>query len=260
MALSSNWKALSSKLNEGKVSKPKPKQKPKGKFIKKIIKITSVEEPKAPKETTRLLTPLACALWEVDPNSEEFVVEGVSRSIPYSDERKKLAGKYIAIDCEFVGVGKEQVSALARVSLVNFFGVVLLDTYVKPNERVTDWRTWVSGVTPKHMAEAITTAEAQSKVKEILAHKTLIGHAVQNDLKSLQLTHPRSSTRDTSRFSEFRKESKGKAPSLKRLASQHLGVTIQEGEHSSVIDAQATMGLFRKFRKAIESEATIDRS
>lgn len=52
-----------------------------------------------------------------------------------------------------VGVGPDGVqSALARVSVVNFHGAILLDRYVKPLERVTDYRTAISGITPKLIA------------------------------------------------------------------------------------------------------------
>jgi len=39
---------------------------------------------------------------------------------------------------------------LARVSVVNYNGIVLIDKFVLPQEgrQVTDYRTWVSGVTP----------------------------------------------------------------------------------------------------------------
>ena len=61
-------------------------------------------------------------------------------------------GKFVAIDCEMVGVGPGGLdSALARVSIVNFNGAVLLDAYVKPLEKVTDYRTHVSGIHPKHL-------------------------------------------------------------------------------------------------------------
>lgn len=46
-----------------------------------------------------------------------------------------------------VGVGPEGVeSTLARVSIVNYHGAVMLDRFVRPREKVTDYRTWVSGV------------------------------------------------------------------------------------------------------------------
>jgi len=49
-----------------------------------------------------------------------------------------------------VGVGFEgQRSALARVSIVNYNGVVIYDKYVRPMERITDFRTEISGITSK---------------------------------------------------------------------------------------------------------------
>ena len=49
-----------------------------------------------------------------------------------------------------VGVGPDGIqSALARVTIVNYYGVTILDKYVRPIERVTDFRTEISGITPK---------------------------------------------------------------------------------------------------------------
>jgi RNA exonuclease 4 len=53
----------------------------------------------------------------------------------------------VSVDCEMVGVNKTQ-DALARVSIVNYNGHVLYDKYVRPEDSVTDYRTWVSGITP----------------------------------------------------------------------------------------------------------------
>ena len=51
-----------------------------------------------------------------------------------------------------VGVGPMGAeSTLARVSVVNYFGAVLLDEFVRQKERVTDWRTQWSGVRAKDM-------------------------------------------------------------------------------------------------------------
>lgn len=49
-----------------------------------------------------------------------------------------------------VGVGPQgEDSILARVSIVNQFGKCIYDKYVKPTEKVTDYRTAVSGIRPK---------------------------------------------------------------------------------------------------------------
>lgn len=58
--------------------------------------------------------------------------------------------RVVAIDCEMVGVGPDgEDSILARASLVNQFGKCIYDKYVKPTERVTDYRTAVSGIRPQ---------------------------------------------------------------------------------------------------------------
>lgn len=162
-------------------------------------------------------------------------------------------GKYISLDCEFVGVGAEgEDSALARVSIVNFYGTVILDIYVKPKERVTDWRTWVSGIRPKDMQHAQPFEQVQEKVGEILKGRVLVGHAIAHDLKALLISHPRSMIRDTSKLPEFRLLSKGRTPGLKKLAKEILGIDIQGAEHSSVEDARACILLFRKYKDQFE--------
>jgi len=51
-----------------------------------------------------------------------------------------------------VGVGIDgEESSLARVSIVNYHGVVLLDEVVKQRERVVDFRTEWSGIRPGDM-------------------------------------------------------------------------------------------------------------
>jgi RNA exonuclease 4 len=51
-----------------------------------------------------------------------------------------------------VGYGaKGKNSVLGRVSMVNYYGHVILDTFVNPNVKVTDYRTFVSGIEPHHL-------------------------------------------------------------------------------------------------------------
>jgi RNA exonuclease 4 len=93
-------------------------------------------------------------------------------------------GKYLAIDCEMVGVGpKGNESALARVSIVNYHGHVILDRIVKPKERITDYRTFVSGITPEMMKDAISFEKVQKEVADLIKDRILIGHAIHHDLK-----------------------------------------------------------------------------
>ncbi|ODV83583.1 hypothetical protein CANARDRAFT_29812 [[Candida] arabinofermentans NRRL YB-2248] len=172
----------------------------------------------------------------------------------HTSSRQQEVGLYLAIDCEFVGVGPEgSVSELARVSIVNFYGNTIYDTFVKPIERVTDWRTWVSGVSPKDMQNAITFKEAQWAVSKLIQGRILVGHAIEHDMDAMMLSHPRTMIRDTAKHPPFRKKyAMGKTPSLKKLAKEILGFDIQSGEHSSVEDARATMMIYKSDKKEFE--------
>ena len=55
-------------------------------------------------------------------------------------------------------------SILARVSIVNHFGNMIYDSFVKPRESVTDYRTSVSGVRPKDLINAPDFKQVQEKV------------------------------------------------------------------------------------------------
>lgn len=55
-----------------------------------------------------------------------------------------------------VGVGeKGRESMLARVSLVNQHGACIYDEFVKPREKVTDYRTFVSGIRKSDFAAGL---------------------------------------------------------------------------------------------------------
>lgn len=60
----------------------------------------------------------------------------------------------VAIDCEMVGGGLQgEDNILARVSIVDAELNILMDKYVKPTEKVLDYRTKVSGIRPEDIAD-----------------------------------------------------------------------------------------------------------
>ncbi|KAJ2782713.1 3'-5' exonuclease [Coemansia interrupta] len=169
-------------------------------------------------------------------------------------EKRDALGRYLAIDCEMVGGGpKGSRSLLARVSLVNYYGKVILDTFVAPTERVTDYRTWISGVRRSDLQGAPSFKHVQKQVSDLTKDRILVGHAIKNDLSALMLSHPPMLVRDTSKYEGFRVPGKG-VPGLKTLAKERLGIDIQQGEHSSVVDAKATMLLYRKVKDQWEKD------
>lgn len=166
--------------------------------------------------------------------------------------------KAIAMDCEMVGVGfKGSDSVLARVSIVNHFGHCVYDKYVKAREKVTDYRTAVSGIRASDIENANDFKLVQKEVSDILNKRILVGHAIRHDLKVLFLDHPKRMIRDTSTYKPFRALFGGRTPSLKNLSARMLGVSVQQGEHSSVQDAQAAMRLYTMFRKDWEKDSNM---
>ncbi|XP_051925413.1 RNA exonuclease 4 isoform X2 [Hippocampus zosterae] len=163
--------------------------------------------------------------------------------------------RVVAMDCEMVGVGPHgEDSILARVSLVNHFGKCIYDKYVKPSEFVTDYRTAVSGIRPKDIAEGEDVATVRKEVADILHGRIVVGHAIHNDFKVLLLDHPKKKIRDTQKYKPFKTMTKTKRPSLRVLCEAVLNVKVQQGEHSSVQDAQAAMRLYTLVRKQWEAD------
>ena len=170
-------------------------------------------------------------------------------------------GKFVALDCEMVGTGPPPFldNVLARVSLVNFHGEQIYDSYVLPptDIEVKDYRTRYSGVTEEHLVEGYARpfTVVRKDVEDLLEGRILVGHALRNDLRVLMLKHPAPATRDTSRHPQFRIASGGKAPALRNLAKAELGISIQTGEHSSIEDARVAMLLFRQEKVEFEEES-----
>ncbi|KAK8052590.1 hypothetical protein PG993_003975 [Apiospora rasikravindrae] len=164
-------------------------------------------------------------------------------------------GKYVGLDCEMVGTGPDgHDHALARASLVDFHGRQIYDSFVRPRERVTDWRTSITGITPKQMGQARDFDEVQQEVADIIKGRILVGHDLRHDLDVLLLTHPITHIRDTARFSGYKKYGNGPKPALRVLAKEVLDMEIQSGHHSSIEDARVAMLLFRKKKSEFDME------
>ena len=183
--------------------------------------------------------------------------------------KNRSVTRVLALDCEMVGVGTDgKRSILARASVVNEDGHVILDTFVLPTERVVDYRTAVSGVRPKDLLSANgakSFQKVQAQLSELFNGRILVGHSLKNDMKVLMLDHPKKDTRDTSLYHPLTRPLRSDercvpgAPrgrgcrALRDLVAQHLGLVIQKGEHSSVDDARAALLLYQKFQRKWEN-------
>ncbi|KAH8258691.1 hypothetical protein KR038_004071 [Drosophila bunnanda] len=180
--------------------------------------------------------------------STEDTSPALTKSARTRIRKKAQRNRYLAMDCEMVGVGhKGNDDMLARVSIVNRVGEVLLDKHVKPRLEVTDYRTSVSGIRPHDIANGEDFDVVQNEVVKLLHGRILVGHALRNDLAVLNIRHPFEHIRDTSSYKPLCKlVSNGSTPSLKRLTMAVLGQEIQTGEHNSVEDARAAMGIYNR--------------
>jgi len=175
-------------------------------------------------------------------------------------------GNYVALDCEMVGVGAGgKASALARVSIVDFHGNTVMDKHVEVKERVTDFRTHVSGVRASDLkgkgdVEMVSLKDAQNEVFLHLKGKILVGHALHNDFKALMMDHPKHMVRDTAKYPPFmRKGGRGggklKPRKLRDLVTEILKVEgFQKSIHDSTKDAGMTMELYKVVRGDWEEE------
>ncbi|KAK1325050.1 Small RNA degrading nuclease 2 [Acorus calamus] len=133
---------------------------------------------------------------------------------------------------------------------VNEWGNAVYDEYVRPLERVVDFRTEISGIRPKDLWKAKSFWAVQKKVAELIKGRILVGHSLSNDFKALLLSHPKKDIRDTSEYQPFLRE--GRRRALRDLAAHILGVKIQIKEHCSIEDARAAMFIYQKNKKEWE--------
>ncbi|KAJ8611737.1 hypothetical protein CTAYLR_009200 [Chrysophaeum taylorii] len=142
------------------------------------------------------------------------------------------------LDCEMVQTTNG--TELARCSIVD--KSTRLDVYCLPEGEVVDYCTKYSGITAETLRDVETRlGDVQRMVREVVGkNDLLVGHSLDNDLRVLGMTHD--NVADTALLYKHPKE--GYKKSLKSLAKEFLGRTIQTGEHDSVQDARAALDLY----------------
>lgn len=162
----------------------------------------------------------------------------------------------VALDCEMVE-GMDYNSILARVSIVNYHGAVIFDSFVSSQYEIGDYRTPFSGVRPEDLDGAPSFSSIQGRVRRILSNKIVVGHSLDFDFNALQFNHAIENKRDIgksgfiiSRYGTHRRQ----PVSLKTLAYKILNRSIQVGEHDSIEDATASMDIYKHYQREIEEE------
>lgn len=168
----------------------------------------------------------------------------------------------IAIDCEMCETkdpqsGKVNGKALCRISVVNALDPsdVLLDTLVKPEWPVTDYRTWINGIEKSHLENVqFTLGHAQEFMKALCSDETVIlGHALHNDLEAIQMEH-HCLVDSSFLFPVKDPEGKNFVCSLRDLAKQLLHKEMPS-THDSVNDARTALEAIQFY---LEKDGKVD--
>lgn len=152
----------------------------------------------------------------------------------------------IAIDCEMCETKCPKTNAvdsraLCRFSVVNGENPneVLIDTLVKPDWPVSDYRSRINGIKEEHLSEVqFTLRHAQEFMMALCSNETvIIGHAVHNDLEALKMEHY---CCVDSAFILKVKDGEHSFPSLKDSVKTLLGKDMPD-VHDSVNDARSAL-------------------
>ncbi|KAG9317409.1 ribonuclease H-like protein [Chiua virens] len=164
------------------------------------------------------------------------------------DDSTDTAFDVVALDCEMIyTTGGMHV---ARVSVVDGAGTEIFDQLVRLDDgvEVVDYNTRFSGITrDQHQHASLTLPLIRQSLDLFINSETIIiGHALENDLKTLRMIHHQCV--DTAILFPHRAGPPYRR-SLKALAKEHIGIAIQTGDgstgHSSVEDSVATLDLVR---------------
>ncbi|XP_031096299.1 small RNA degrading nuclease 1-like [Ipomoea triloba] len=150
----------------------------------------------------------------------------------------------LAVDCE-MALCDDGTEALIRVCAVDRNLKVKLDEFVKPSKAIVDYRTDITGITATDLdGVTCSLADVQRSLKKLLSHgKILVGHSLYNDLRALQIDHPR--VIDTAYVFKYRDEPPNRRPSLSNLCKFVLGFELRKkgSPHNCLDDACAAMKL-----------------
>ncbi|XP_044747378.1 RNA exonuclease 5 [Coccinella septempunctata] len=156
------------------------------------------------------------------------------------------------VDCEMCKTSTGELE-LTRVSIVDEKLNVFYETLVKPHNKIVDYLTRYSGITPKLMKNVTTRLKDVQEIlrKKLPANAILVGQSLSNDLHALKMMHPY--IIDTSIIFNITGDRTRKTR-LQTLAREFLSEKIQESRkgHCSTEDSSASLKLAQlKLRKSI---------
>lgn len=158
----------------------------------------------------------------------------------------------MSFDCEMVEINKS-FNGLAKITVVNEHGEVIIDTFCKPKGEITDFRYDITGICASDLQNAINYDELRKNIIKLFKGRIIIGHGIENDFCVLDYEHPKSLIRDSSKTKIF--QNKINQPhSLKYLTEKYFGKIIQTEVHCSIEDARSALCIYKLFEKEVEKD------
>lgn len=178
---------------------------------------------------------------DMDFDQEYF--QTISSSVLASISKGPISRhKVVAIDCEMCVTTKG--SELTRLTMIDEYNRIILDSYVKPSNPIVDYVTDYSGISESHLVGVdVTLRQIQLACLRVISSDTiLVGHSLDNDLRALKLCHSRCI--DTAILYPHVKGYPYRQK-LKHLANEYLQLKIQTQAtgHDSVEDARVSLQL-----------------
>lgn len=157
------------------------------------------------------------------------------------------------VDCEMCRTSAH-VNELTRISIINEDHKSIYETLVCPQNKIVDYLTQYSGITPEMMRNVTKTlVQVQQDIRNLLpSDAILVGQSLHSDLMAMRMMHPY--VIDTSVIFNISGERRRKSK-LQTLAAEFLGEAIQKNPlgHDSIEDCSASLKLTKlKLQKGIE--------
>ncbi|EIM92686.1 uncharacterized protein STEHIDRAFT_151995 [Stereum hirsutum FP-91666 SS1] len=204
-------------------------------------------------------TPESCS-FPATVMSPQSAASGARAAVyPFMLSKIQPSKRYLAVSAQSVYGGPyANIPVLARISVIDYRGNVLLDTLVRPTLPVTNFRYSETGLQTNHFASAPTIDEVKRQVATLISGKILVGHSLWEFLSALQISHPANNTRDLALFDHLRRLLQCRhILSLPILVNRILGRDIGLITEDPTENARAAMDLYRF--SEVNWESTLER-
>ncbi|GAB5360593.1 hypothetical protein AAMO2058_000641000 [Amorphochlora amoebiformis] len=169
----------------------------------------------------------------------------IIRLPPYTGGSKLT--RIVALCCGFVEVGVkggDSMQKIARAVVVNLYGHVLFDEFVRPIGEIIEFNTKLSGVRSDDMKRATSLPSCRQKLHSLLTNRIVVSYNIDRLTRELKLPIPKHLARDT------RVLCSGSRVSLPKLAEDRLGLSVSA--RSPTEDARAAMAIYWSAKEEME--------